>query len=294
MKRRTFLGLSVAAVVPWLSGCADPSAVLVMDEVSDREVADRASRDVDSHPGARSVVSDAVENGSATATGRRPPIDGEAPVAYEDRFYDLSVTETDRWEATQYEVEVDYDPGDFDGTTVEYAELSDVDRETVDRLLPPPEDDPGGEGYDFGTGRVYSEEEAERSVLVPDPEYDAVVHEGTAYPVRAGDARTVTVSEYRYDADLVAADAAEFAEALRDEFLFELSGLSADERDVVSEATDGGYYEGEATDAFESLVGRFREHEAVESDEWGGEWLARYDGTVYWSDLKHPPGAGGE
>ncbi|PSQ15739.1 hypothetical protein BRD00_13300 [Halobacteriales archaeon QS_8_69_26] len=280
--------MTVAAVVPWVSGCAEPSAVLTMDEVSDGEIATRASRDVSGHPEVRGIVAEAVGEGSATTTGRRPPMDGEDPVAFEGKFYDLTVTETDQWEAPQYDIEVDYDGEEPADTPVDYEDLSALDRQTADRLLPPPEDHPDDEGYDFGVSRVYSDGEAEASVFVPEPEYDAVVYEGTTYPIRVEGPRTVTVSEYRYEADLLAEDAATFGASVREEYLFELSGLSADERDVVSEAIDEGYYEGETTEAFESLVDRFRANDAVESDEWGGEWITRYDDTVYWSDLRHP------
>jgi hypothetical protein len=59
----------------------------------------------------------------------------------------------------------------------------------------------------------------------------------------------------------------------------------------VEEAIDGGYYEGSSAEEFVSLVERFREHRAVRSDEWGGEWLVEYDGTVYLADLRHSPSA---
>jgi hypothetical protein len=98
------------------------------------------------------------------------------------------------------------------------------------------------------------------------------------------------VTDYRYEAEEIAASAEAFGAAVREEYAFELSGLTDAEREIVEEAIDGGYYEGEVTDAFASLARRFRERPAVESDERGGEWVARYEGAVYWADLQHPPG----
>lgn len=288
MKRRQFLGVAAAAAIPLLSGCADPEAVLTMDAVSDEDIAEHASRDPSGHPEGDRIVSAAVEEGSATATGRRPPIDTDDPVVHEGRYYELTVTETGQQETTEYDISIDYDGDESPEPAIDHGDLPAVDREAVRGLLPPPEDPPGGDGYDFGVGRTYSDSEAEQSVLVPEQEYDAVVYEGTTYPIRVGDGRTVTVYDYRYEAAEVAASAAEFAERMRAEYLFTLSGLSGAERDVVTEAIDDGYYEGETSDAFESLVDRFRSHPAVESDEWGGQWLTRYEGTVYWADLRHP------
>jgi hypothetical protein len=300
MRRRQYLAASAALLAAPLAGCAHPSAVLDMTEATDEDVADSASGNVDHHPEAGGLVAEAVENGSATVSDRSPPIDPGTPVEYEGRYYDLSVTETGERETTVYDVRIDYD-GDSEsgsdsesgdetpGSAVDYGDLPAPDRDTVDTLLPPPDDFPGGDGYDFGVGREYADEEAKASVLVPEQEYAAVVYEGTRYPVDAGGGRAVTVTDYRYETEEIAASAAEFGAAVRREYLFTLSGLSGAEREVVAEAIEDGYYEGSASDAFKSLVRRFREHEAVEADEWGGDWLVRYDGTVYLADLEHPP-----
>ena len=84
----------------------------------------------------------------------------------------------------------------------------------------------------------------------------------------------------------------EFAEQVRSEYRFTLSGLSEAERDIVAEAIEDGYYEGSANDAFRSVAERFRAHEAVRPETGGGYWLARYEGTDYWSDLRYPSTSG--
>lgn len=292
MRRRRYLATTAALVAAPFAGCAHPRVVLTMDDVADSDIARRVSRTVDAHPEASAIVADAVENGSTTVSGRRRPLETDRPVAYGGAYYELSATETGQRETTEYSISIDYDPGTpVDGDATAYEELADVDRSALDGLLPPPGDPPSGDGYDFGVGRTFSEEELEASALVPDPAYDAVVFDGTRYPIRVGEGHTVTVSDYRYEADEVAADAATFAETIRSEYLFDLAGLSESEREIVEEAVDGGYYDGSTTDAFESLARRFRAHDAVEADEGGGEWLVRYDGTEYWAELQHPPSA---
>jgi hypothetical protein len=292
MRRRQYLATTAALVAPSLAGCAHPEAVLQMDAVSDRDVARRASRDVSRHPEAGGIVAGAVENGTTTVSDRSRPLDTDRPVVYEGRYYRLTVTETGERETTWYSIRIDYDPGTGtpEGAVVDYDDLPAVDRDALDSLLPPPEGVPSGEGYDFGVGREFTDEDAASSALVPEQEYVAVVYEGLRYPIDVGDGRTVTVTDYRYEAEEIAASAEAFGAAVREEYTFELSGLTDGEREIVEEAIDGGYYEGEVTDAFASLAGRFRERRALEADEWGGEWVARYEGTVYWTDLQHPPG----
>ncbi|MUV88048.1 hypothetical protein GJ631_16170 [Natronomonas sp. CBA1123] len=294
MRRRTLLATASALLAGPLAGCAHPTAVLVMDEVDDEALAERASRDVSNDPDGSRIVSDAVDSGNATASGRSPPLETDRPVAHDGAYYTLSFTESYRGEITQYDIAIDYNPGTDTpgGSAIDYDDLPEVDREALDSLLPPPEDPPTSDGYDIGVGQEYDEEAAEASVLVPEQEYDAVVYEGTRYPIRVDDGREITVYDYRYEAEQVAADAAEFAEQVRSEYRFTLSGLSEAERDIVAEAIEDGYYEGSANDAFRSVAERFRAHEAVRPETGGGYWLARYEGTDYWSDLRYPSTSG--
>lgn len=289
MRRRRYLATTAALLAGPLAGCAHPNVVMTMTAVDDADVARRASRSVDANPEARAVVAEAVENGSATASGSQRPFDTEQPIAYGGRYYEFSATETGERETTEYSVRIDYEPETpADGNAVAYEDLPDVDRSTVDNLLPPPEDRSPDEGPDFGVARAFSDEELAASVLAPDQEYEAVIFEGTTYPIDVGDGRTVTVFDYRYEAAEIAADAAGFADAIRDQYLFALSGLPDAEREIVAEAVDDGYFEGDVTDAYASLASNFHEHEAFESGEWGGEWLVRWEGTEYWADLQHP------
>lgn len=276
-----------ALLVPLVSGCVDADAVLRMSGLSDEEIARRASRDISRNPEAHKLVSTAVSNGSATTSGPSPPLGADRPVAFEGAYYDVTVTETGEREGIVYEIAIDYDAG-ADGSAIDYEDLPAVDRNALDGLLPPPDYVPEGDGYDFGVGRVYADEEAEESVLVPDQEYEAVGYDGERYPLRADDGRTVTVSDYRYEVEEIATDATTFGAHIRTEYVFTLSGLSPDEREIIEEAIAEGYYETGTPDAFESIVDRFRSHPAVAADEWGGEWVVRFEGTIYWADLRHP------
>lgn len=291
MRRRQYLATTAALLGSTLAGCAHPTAVLQMDDISDVAIAERASRSVDRHPEHRNLVADAVDEGSANASGRSPPLATDEPIEYEGRYYDLTATETGEHESTEYEIAIDYGTGTETpaGTAIAYEELPEIDRERMDGLLPPPEDHPENDGPDFATSQPYSDSAAEASVLVPEQEYDVVVYEGERYAIETGDGRTVTRYEYRYEAEEIATSAAEYGASVREAYVFTLSELSDAEREVVQTAISDGYYEGSVDDAFESVARRFHDHTAFRSDEWGGEWVTRYEGSIYWANLDHPP-----
>ena len=293
MRRRHYLASTAALLAGPLAGCAHPNAVLVMDEVSAAEIAERASRSVDRSRDDGRIVAAAVENGSANATGDSPPLDTDQTVEFDGRYYQLSVEETESRARTQYGLDVDLSAGSGapDGETVDYDDLPEVDRDVLYDLVPTDSETPDGRG-DRRAVRWYSTAMVEDSALLPDSEYDAVRYEGERYPIDVAE-RTRTESDYRYEAEEIAADAAEYAAIAREEYAFTLSGLSDAERDVVEEAIGEGYYEGSADDAFSSVASRFREHPGFDTDEWGGEWLVRYEDTDYWADLQHPPSAVG-
>ena len=290
MRRRHYLASAAALLAGPLAGCAHPNAVLRMNEATDEEIAERASADVAHDDEARRIVSDLLENGSATATGASSPVPTDRPVEYEGRYYALTVYETNRGKRTRYGLVVELSPETptSGGNAVEYEDLPEVDRKYLDSLLPPERD--GGEGRDEHAVQWYSEAETDRSALLPDLAYDAVVYDGERYAIGV-DEQTRTESEYRYEAEMVAGNASAYAASVRAEYAFTLSGLSEEEREIVAEAIDGGYYEGGANGAFSSLARRFREHEGLDTDEWGGYFLVRYEGTLYLADLQHPPSA---
>jgi hypothetical protein len=143
-------------------------------------------------------------------------------------------------------------------------------------------------GYDFGVGVVYTEREAESSVLVTDQQYDAVRYRGETYPIRVEEPERVELDDYRYEATVVAESADAYGSVLREEYAFTLSGLSDAEQSVIDEASNGTYYAGSSDEqGFASLVERFRSRRAVESDEFGGSWVVRYDGELYWAEMDY-------
>lgn len=288
-RRRAVAALGLLLLVV-LAGCSAAGSLDMEPATDDTELAESASRSTtlpDEGPTRdRKLVRQAIENGSATARGRHPPVEGGLPFAHEGRYYDLTRTVVDRQPGTAAEVAIDYNGTAASGETVPYEELSVRDRDAVDELLPP-RTDRRNEGYDFGVGIMYNETERNRPVLLAG-EYEAISYEGDTYPVGVDGTESVTIETYRYTASVVANDSAAYADRLRERYLFTLSGLSEEERQVVETAIDETYY-AEATDdeAFRSVLETFQRHEAVQQNEYEGSWLVRYDGTVYLADLSH-------
>lgn len=287
--------LLALALLLSLAGCSAAGS-LSMGQADDADLADHASRSLpppaDAHEGKRAervdrrrVVVDAVENGSAVVSGRGPPIETEGfPFAVDGAYYDLDVEQVGEHTETGVDLRIDYN-GTTDGPAVAYEDLSPADRELVGSLLPP-KYDRRVEGYDVGTNRVYNDSEAENSVLLAG-DYEAVRYEGERYPIRV-ETDEVTVTEYRYTATEIAGSTSEYADLLREKS-FTLSGLSEAEREVVDEAVDEGRYYADSTsdDAFESVMERFLAQDAVRRDEYHGYWVVRYEGTLYWAELRY-------
>lgn len=221
MHRRRFLCTTTALLTSSLAGGAHPIASLTMIPVDDASLAERASGDPGSR--VRSLVADAVENGSATTTAAHPPFAPDRPVVYDGRYYAVSRSVTDERGAFAVDIEIDYDPESPDGKRVRFEELPDLDRTALSSLLPPADRSPrrrSGRGCRLD------------------------VHRGGTRPfrvrprtaIRRGDVRGVvlpfsvtsrptTVREYRYVATEVAADATAFAARVRAEHRYALGTL---------------------------------------------------------------------
>jgi hypothetical protein len=291
MRHRTALALALVALLAGLSGCSAEGS-LSLTPVDDRALAEEASHalptDAPSDEDER-VVRRAVENGTATAVGADPPVNESLPFRHDGRFYAVGYAENGTEPGYDVGIRIDFNASSVDGAVVDYEELPVVDRDTLEFVLTqrPPDEDALEPGYDFGVGAVYTESDAESSVLVPTQEYDAVRYEGEIYPVDVEAERT-ELTVYRYEAELVAESHEVYADSLRERYEFELSGLSQGERDLVNGSLNGTYWvEDSDNEAFDALVDRFRAHEPVEETDYGGFYVVRYDGERYWAEIDY-------
>jgi len=279
MRRRQFLASGTALLSVAVAGCGHPSVVLDMDDATAADIADEVSMSPGPESAEYTVSSEAIENGFATRRGRYELFDQTDTVRIDDAFYEVSETALESSDVTVYEVRIDFDPANSTAEIGEiaYEELPTADRQRLDSIISD-DNPPTGDGYDVGVGYGTAEEVGDGSVFVPERQYDIIVHDGDRYRVTVS-TRTTTETEYRYEATEVASDVDSFADQIRDQYLFTLSGLSEAEREVVEEAIDGGYFED--NEAFESVTDRIREHEGIEVTDSYGTWLLEYEQVEY-------------
>ncbi|EMA22305.1 hypothetical protein [Haloarcula argentinensis] len=279
MRRRQFLASGTALLSVAVAGCGHPSVVLDMDDATAADIADEVSMSPDPESTEYTVASEAIENSSATRRGRHELFDQIDTVRIDDAFYEVSETALESSDVTVYEVRIDFDPDDSTAEIGEiaYEELPAVDRQRLDPIISD-DDPPSGDGYDVGVGYGTAEEVGNGSVFVPEQQYDIIVHDGDRYRVTVS-TRTTTETEYRYEATEVASGVDSFADQIRDQYLFTLTGLSEAEREVVEEAIDGGYFQDD--EAFRSVTDRIREHEGIEVTDSYGTWLLAYEQVEY-------------
>jgi hypothetical protein len=278
MRRRQFLASGTALLAGAVAGCAHPDVVLDLEAADASDVASEVSIAPDPESEEYRVVASAVENGSATRSGRGELFDDGETVRVGDAFYEVSETRTEQNEVTVYAVRIDFDPADTtaDLGEIAFEDLPEADRERLGRLVSE-EDPPDGEGYDVGVG-YGTAEEAGDSVFVPEQQYDILVYEGNRYRVGV-ESRPAESGEYRYEVTERAGSVEAFADQVRDRYLFTLSGLSEAEREVVEASIDGAHFED--TDAFRSVVDRLRDHEGIDVQDFYGTWLLEYESDEY-------------
>lgn len=291
MRRRTFLATAATALPVALAGCGHPTngSLALREMADDAAIGDQYAGETEGlPPELKALVAAAIAGESPTREGLFPPFESDRPVEWDGGYYRVSYEVVDTHREMLYDVRIDWNPAEPPASVIDYRDLPPADRDALGELIPAPEDTPDGEGFDMG--RAYRYGEDAESVLI-DGEYDGVRYEGETYRVAVEGNREVTVETYEYAAERVADSAADLGQQVRERYLFTLSGLGDAERDIVEEATDGTYFPSESTDAWQSLADRFRSHDALDGDEYGGDWLVRYDGTVYWADLQYPPDA---
>jgi hypothetical protein len=290
MSRRFVLGFALVALLAVTAGCSADGS-LSMEPVDDRELAEEASIELpeNADAGDEALVARAIENGTATAVGQRPPVVEQTPFRYGETFYTVNHTEVGTEPGHEVDVRIDFNASSVDGEVVDYEDLPSVDRRLLaDALersnLPENRLEPG---YDFGVGGTYTEAESESSALVGERTVDAVRYEGETYPIEV-DVEATTLTVYRYEATTVAESPESYASQLRERYAFTLSGLSEAERSVVSEARNGSFYaEDDDNEGFASLVSRFRDRRAVEETDYDGSYVVRYDGQLYWAEMNY-------
>jgi len=279
LSRRQFLSALAAAGVGSVAGCGHPPVVLDMEEATSSDIADEASTTPEPDSEEHALVTSAIEKGSATRSGRYELFDRTGVVRVDGSVYEVSETRVEESELTEYELYVDVDTSDVTPElgAIAFEDLPAADQRRLEPVLDGSTRTPG-DGYEFAVSYGSAAEVGNDSVLVPERQYDVLVHGEDRYRL-ALDSSTAPEATYRYEVTEIAPDVESFADQLREQYLFALTDLSEAERAVVEEALDGTYYEND--DAYRSVVDRIRSHEGLTVTDSYGTWLLAYEGVEY-------------
>lgn len=295
MRRRQFLAALSVAGLGALAGCGRPGGSISLADVSaDTALADQWSQRAENFPDpVRELIAGAVADdpNRATTTDNRPPIEPTRPVGYEGRYYTVTYTVENERTETQYVIEATYNPDPPPTRTVAFGDLPAVDQEKLDGLLSPDREFPDGQET-LGAGVVYTDSEEQDSAIVPEPEYDGITRGDRTVGLAVPDSQEVTIADYRYRATLLAEDDAELAALARERYRFQFESLTEDQRSILDTAkNDQARSADPPSQAFATLVEKFKSHEGIEMTEYDGTWLLRYDGRDWWANVTFPESA---
>lgn len=298
MKRREFLVTGATLTIAASGGCTGcvpaPKARLSMTETDDLGIAREVTYPIEEDGPRSNFVSNAVENGSTVVTDTEARFPENRSFVYRDAIYQLTYDITDSRPARVFHFILNPADGEVnESEVIQFDDLPAVDREklasrglTEDLFL------------GFGSSLLYYDPEVPESALVPDPEYTVIEWDAeTRGRFTVEGSRDTNVNTYRYSAEQVHPSAESFGRSIRKQHEFIISGLSDGERAIVTEAIEnqGGWVllpDESPPDALYSLINRFSKREAV-LREWededdrpegpSGNYIVRYDATVYWT-----------
>lgn len=284
--RRTVLGLVAGGLCGALAGCIEPGGALDMTPVeSDDTLGEEATVSIDSRDSDRQQLLDrVVQEQGVESAGSSPDLETDRPVAHETGVYDVSAEAVDETVQSGYEVEL-RETDSADGT-VAYEDLPEFDRDLLSGIQRRVEHHEGDdEPIRMGTHAFdVDDADLEASVLIPDPEHDALTIQDLTFSISVGSASR-TLDVYRYEAERIAASVTEYGGSLR-EYEFVLDGLSEEEAEFVETVIEeGSEVVGTDHDAYEGVGERLLEEEPVYTGDGEGAWIARYDGVPYWTEL---------
>lgn len=253
-----------------------------MEAATDERIAAHVSSPLDDLPPIiRRVAADALEDGEATYRSVHEPSVHDQFVRSDAGYYRLTVEAGDHVETTGYRYEVAF--GDdvatptADDRVTDFADLPSPDRDAfLAALGAKSEAIRSAEGAGFGVFFAYPDAETrDRSAFVPPVDTLYVRWQGKTMRVTFAQKRPATVVTYAVTAERVARSTAALVDWVLEQRGVVLDGLSADQRDIVESAIDGGYDACEPySDAFSDLLDRLStgEHDFASFVRYEGRW----------------------
>ena len=292
MQRRSALLIVLVLLLVGLTGCSSAGWFTMRPVPNASALSDVATQDLtelenDSHR----LAVEAVNGSEPTVTGDHPPFTPEQLLAIDGAFYNVTWSQIDSREVPTFDLSLDSKPSNTTGQSIAYRDLPVVDQ----RAIPAPDSELFHQDQDIATLASYNETEQHASVLVPEPQYELVQFGNRTVRIAVEASSSKTISTYRYDVTQVATTSDELAATLKSKHLFRLQNLSTAQRAIVTDAIDSSRSPQLGSDAWNRLVAQFVNANPVTSDvddesKWvQGEYLVRYNGTVYWADISGNP-----
>lgn len=267
------LGLALLVV---LSGCISPDASVSFENVSESEVAERATTNSGS---INDEVSEAIENGTVTTVQQLPfdiREDVEA-VVHEGSVYDLDQNKTGESTETRVVVVVEKTNKSSDFSI---GSLSDKDREIISGAVDAVRSMDNVEREIYFPG-FYTDNELRNSVFTEQDGIKVGFGDERNYKLTVVEREEVDRDLYKYSSEQISPTIEDYGEELIEEHAFALENISKETESLVEESISQGYY-GEESDAYNRLNERFRQENAVREADYSGEWIAYYEGELYW------------
>lgn len=298
MKRREFLVSGATLTLAASGGCTGcvpaPKANLSMSETGDVGIAREVTYPLEEDGPRSNFVPNVVENETTVVNDTESRFPENRSFVYHGAIYQLRYDITDSRPARVFHFTLNRADGEVnESEVIRFDELPQVDREKfASRGL---DHDPF---LGIGSSLLYYEPEISDSALVPEPEHTVIEWDaGTRGRFTVDGSYETTVNTYQYVSEQVHPSAEQFGRSIRERHEFWLTGLSDGERAIVTEAIENerGWVlmpDESPPDALYSLINRFSKREEVlwewedEDDRTegpSGNYIVRYEGTVYWT-----------
>lgn len=233
----------------------------------------------------RAIVAEAVDTGSAERTTYgQESLRAGIFVEWDSAFYETAVSTVEVEAVTAYRLDIEWEQGQElpdDATVVDFADLPDADRETLDLAVYGSEERKGHPTESLGISDFPAPypDGIDSSELV-DNGVTWVHWDDRAYRVEVGGSSTQKRRTYRYEVERVATSPEEFRTVVASRHRIEFTDLSMDEREIVRQAVDDRYEEcSPASDALRSLESRLLDDKRLPYPAEG--WQVRFDREEY-------------
>lgn len=233
----------------------------------------------------QAIVMEAVETGSAERTTySQEPLRGGIFVQQNGAFYETDVSTTETESVTAHRLRLEWEKGQTapeDATVVKFSDLPDDDKKALELAVYGSDErkERPTESMSIEDFPAPYPDGSESSKLVGN-DVTWVRWKDRVYRVEVTGSATQERRTFRYEMERVATRTEDFRTFVASRYRINLTGLPADEREIVAQAFDDRYEEcTPSSDALESLQNRLPDNQRLPHPADG--WYVRFEGGDY-------------